>query len=421
MTNNHNYTPEKHNEQHINMSFIFQKELPEDKKRELIETAHAVVENTQHSVQEYGSMEGVVSQIESVGRAYIHEASLQQLDNDLLRQKLDVLEGFHDKTYKDLTTYQEKLGDLSFEKNLRSKNPIVRTIHAMPFAHPIRKRLFTKFKNKVQSAEGFIKEQIQTFKTTIQELEDANKALDQERENNAKNIEKYREYLFLLEEMKKKYNEYIKVLKAENNAELDFYASKIEEEILTAIEIKIEQFNHQIAAAQTIVHTIIQSKRTNNQLIKQVERNVETGIPIIKNTLLVTANAQRAEYAIDMIKATNAFTNEATKNLGHMIKRVDKALHQIENTQPIEVQTLIGLNQTIQNLEKENEQRRKDRLKIVQKRNEDFKKIQIELEKADQAQKLAAAQTGVEIAQELIKENENKAISHSSDIDLSQL
>ena len=339
-------------------SGIIIQDLDNDIKDKLDGIADNFIQYIDDVVGRTGSMEELEDKIANMGSEFFRGASQNSLSNEILKRTLshtDTKSNFN----QNMVQYRKTLNDLQLEKNMTSKNVIQRAIAVIPGSKYARNKLH-RFQEKFQSSRGFLEGLEKQFNEEILNLRSDIENMGQEKVNIFESIKKSKEYIYLIETLRKKAEEKQKVLtnaaQTNGNNQYQIQSDLIGQHIVgptlkREMDIKGLLLNKHVNY-QAISNLI----NTNREVIKQTERTMDLAMPTISTTMIVMAAAEQNKRALKLITSTGEITNKLIADLGTLMKENQKTLHKVQAGSQFDLNTLMKTANDIKQLQKEDEE-----------------------------------------------------------------
>ena len=333
-------------------------DLDKDIKDKLDGIADNFIQSIDDVVGRTGSMEELEDKIANMGSEFFRGASQNSLSNEILKRTLshtDTKSNFN----QNMVQYRKTLNDLQLEKNMTSKNVIQRAIAVIPGSKYARNKLH-RFQEKFQSSRGFLEGLEKQFNEEILNLRSDIENMGQEKVNIFESIKKSKEYIYLIETLRKKAEEKQKVLtnaaQTNGNNQYQIQSDLIGQHIVgptlkREMDIKGLLLNKHVNY-QAISNLI----NTNREVIKQTERTMDLAMPTISTTMIVMAAAEQNKRALKLITSTGEITNKLIADLGTLMKENQKTLHKVQAGSQFDLNTLMKTANDIKQLQKEDEE-----------------------------------------------------------------
>ena len=333
-------------------------DLDKDIKDKLDGIADNFIQSIDDVVGRTGSMEELEDKIANMGSEFFRGASQNSLSNEILKRTLshtDTKSNFN----QNMVQYRKTLNDLQLEKNMTSKNVIQRAIAVIPGSKYARNKLH-RFQEKFQSSRGFLEGLEKQFNEEILTLRSDIENMGQEKVNIFESIKKSKEYIYLIETLRKKAEEKQKVLtnaaQTNGNNQYQIQSDLIGQHIVgptlkREMDIKDLLLNKHVNY-QAISNLI----NTNREVIKQTERTMDLAMPTISTTMIVMAAAEQNKRALKLITSTGEITNKLIADLGTLMKENQKTLHKVQAGSQFDLNTLMKTANDIKQLQKEDEE-----------------------------------------------------------------
>ena len=333
-------------------------DLDKDIKDKLDGIADNFIQSIDDVVGRTGSMEELEDKIANMGSEFFRGASQNSLSNEILKRTLshtDTKSNFN----QNMVQYRKTLNDLQLEKNMTSKNVIQRAIAVIPGSKYARNKLH-RFQEKFQSSRGFLEGLEKQFNEEILTLRSDIENMGQEKVNIFESIKKSKEYIYLIETLRKKAEEKQKVLtnaaQTNGNNQYQIQSDLIGQHIVgptlkREMDIKGLLLNKHVNY-QAISNLI----NTNREVIKQTERTMDLAMPTISTTMIVMAAAEQNKRALKLITSTGEITNKLIADLGTLMKENQKTLHKVQAGSQFDLNTLMKTANDIKQLQKEDEE-----------------------------------------------------------------
>lgn len=387
-----------------NLSELMLKDLTDERKEQLDTIADELINSIETTRERTGSLNEVKNSISSIGKDFLAKMADDSLSNDILKRRAVLLDE-NSNVNKNIKKYNETLIDLDIQKNLHG-NVLTRILYRVPLLnYGLRKT--KQFMKKIETGQQFIQNLNRQVDEDLNNLEKDLHSLNVESQNAIEQIKKGNEYIYLTETLRKKLEQKVDILRNENTEEAKKYADIIERNLVVSTATREQDIKSTLIIKHHTLQSINILKASNEEIVQQLQRNRESALPAISATLINVQAAEINKRAIELINSTRALTNGLMNELGNLMQKNQADLHKIQNTSPIDINSLMANRKKLEEMQKKHDQfisQQSDRIK------ENIKQLDnsLKLMKASSSEsKDEAINKGLGLADKLLEKQQN--------------